>query len=216
MRVKRQRILLLHSVRPLAAVIGISHWRAPLASAIRILGGKYRRTTISQRSGSTPVRRSDRQRSNVNPSDCMHVVLGIGFSLAQWQSIEAQMTMLPAAWAKRRLTFGQHLLYANGLRLSEVRRARPQGQHALDAAFARKPCDHRWHAHRDRAAEPRACVAGNHDRLSRYRNSPRRRPDPKPDRLLAAQGCGRSRIAHALDDSPAVTARSRSYPTIRR
>jgi site-specific recombinase XerD len=45
---------------------------------------------------------------------------GRSFSLAQWQFIEAQLEMLPATSANRRLTFGLHLLYATGLRLSEV------------------------------------------------------------------------------------------------
>ena len=45
---------------------------------------------------------------------------GRSFSLAQWQFIEAQLKMLPATSANRRLTFGVHLLYATGLRLSEV------------------------------------------------------------------------------------------------
>ena len=42
------------------------------------------------------------------------------FSLAQWQFIEAQLKMLPATSANQQLTFGMHLLYATGLRLSEV------------------------------------------------------------------------------------------------
>ncbi|MBI3368801.1 MAG: tyrosine-type recombinase/integrase [Burkholderiales bacterium] len=45
---------------------------------------------------------------------------GRSFSLAQWQFIEAQLKMLPATSANQRLTFGLHLLYATGLRLSEV------------------------------------------------------------------------------------------------
>ena len=45
---------------------------------------------------------------------------GRSFSLAQWQFIETQLTMLPATSANQRLTFGLHLLYATGLRLSEV------------------------------------------------------------------------------------------------
>ena len=45
---------------------------------------------------------------------------GRSFSLAQWQFIEAQLEMLPATSANQRLTFGLHLLYATGLRLSEV------------------------------------------------------------------------------------------------
>lgn len=49
---------------------------------------------------------------------------GRSFSLAQWQFIEAQLKMLPATSANQRLTFGLHLLYATGLRLSEVVAAR--------------------------------------------------------------------------------------------
>ena len=45
---------------------------------------------------------------------------GRSFSLAQWQFIKAQLKMLPATSANQRLTFGLHLLYATGLRLSEV------------------------------------------------------------------------------------------------
>ena len=45
---------------------------------------------------------------------------GRSFSLAQWAFIEAQLKMLPATSANQRLTFGLHLLYATGLRLSEV------------------------------------------------------------------------------------------------
>lgn len=45
---------------------------------------------------------------------------GRSFSLAQWQFIEAQLTTLPATSANQRLAFGLHLLYATGLRLSEV------------------------------------------------------------------------------------------------
>jgi site-specific recombinase XerD len=45
---------------------------------------------------------------------------GRSFSLAQWQLIEAQLKMLTSTSANRRLTFGLHLLYATGLRLSEV------------------------------------------------------------------------------------------------
>jgi site-specific recombinase XerD len=45
---------------------------------------------------------------------------GRSFSLAQWQFIEQQLTTLPATSANQRLTFGLHLLYATGLRLSEV------------------------------------------------------------------------------------------------
>jgi site-specific recombinase XerD len=45
---------------------------------------------------------------------------GRSFSLAQWQFIEAQLKMLLATSANQRLTFGLHLLYATGLRLSEV------------------------------------------------------------------------------------------------
>ena len=45
---------------------------------------------------------------------------GRSFSLAQWQFIEGQLKMLPATSSNQRLTFGMHLLYATGLRLSEV------------------------------------------------------------------------------------------------
>ena len=45
---------------------------------------------------------------------------GRSFSLAQWAFIEAQLKMLQATSANQRLTFGLHLLYATGLRLSEV------------------------------------------------------------------------------------------------
>ena len=45
---------------------------------------------------------------------------GRSFSRAQWSFIEAQLEMLPATSANQRLTFGLHLLYATGLRLSEV------------------------------------------------------------------------------------------------
>jgi site-specific recombinase XerD len=45
---------------------------------------------------------------------------GRSFSLAQWGFIEAQLTMLTSTSANQRLTFGLHLLYATGLRLSEV------------------------------------------------------------------------------------------------
>jgi site-specific recombinase XerD len=45
---------------------------------------------------------------------------GRSFSLAQWQFIEVQLKMLSATSANQRLTFGLHLLYATGLRLSEV------------------------------------------------------------------------------------------------
>jgi site-specific recombinase XerD len=45
---------------------------------------------------------------------------GRSFSLAQWQFIEEQLTLLSATSANQRLTFGLHLLYATGLRLSEV------------------------------------------------------------------------------------------------
>jgi len=45
---------------------------------------------------------------------------GRSFSLAQWAFIEGQLTMLAATSANQRLTFGLHLLYATGLRLSEV------------------------------------------------------------------------------------------------
>jgi site-specific recombinase XerD len=45
---------------------------------------------------------------------------GRSFSLAQWAFIEKQLYLLPDHSANKRLTFGLHLLYATGLRLSEV------------------------------------------------------------------------------------------------
>lgn len=45
---------------------------------------------------------------------------GRSFSLAQWAFIEGQLKMLTDTSANQRLTFGLHLLYATGLRLSEV------------------------------------------------------------------------------------------------
>ena len=45
---------------------------------------------------------------------------GRSFSLAQWGFIEGQLKSLSATSANQRLTFGLHLLYATGLRLSEV------------------------------------------------------------------------------------------------
>ena len=45
---------------------------------------------------------------------------GRSFSLAQWQFIEGQLKRLTNTSANQRLTFGLHLLYATGLRLSEV------------------------------------------------------------------------------------------------
>jgi len=45
---------------------------------------------------------------------------GRSFSLAQWAFIEQQLAMLPATSSNQRLRFGLHLLYATGLRLSEV------------------------------------------------------------------------------------------------
>jgi site-specific recombinase XerD len=45
---------------------------------------------------------------------------GRSFSLAQWDLIEAQLKMLKTTSANQRLRFGLHLLYATGLRLSEV------------------------------------------------------------------------------------------------
>jgi site-specific recombinase XerD len=45
---------------------------------------------------------------------------GRSFSLAQWAFIEGRLKMLPATSANQRLTFGLHLLYATGLRLSEL------------------------------------------------------------------------------------------------
>ncbi len=48
------------------------------------------------------------------------VSAGRSFSLAQWGFIEAQLKLLPQTSANQRLTLGLHLLYATGLRLSEV------------------------------------------------------------------------------------------------
>jgi site-specific recombinase XerD len=45
---------------------------------------------------------------------------GRSFSLAQWAFIERQLDMLEDSSAHQRLRFGLHLLYATGLRLSEV------------------------------------------------------------------------------------------------
>jgi site-specific recombinase XerD len=45
---------------------------------------------------------------------------GRSFSLGQWGFIEQQLTLLKETSANLRLTFGLHLLYATGLRLSEV------------------------------------------------------------------------------------------------
>ena len=45
---------------------------------------------------------------------------GRSFSVAQWGFIEEQLKTLPATSANQRLRFGLHLLYATGLRLSEV------------------------------------------------------------------------------------------------
>ena len=45
---------------------------------------------------------------------------GRSLSLAQWGFIEGQLHKLPSTSANQRLTFGLHLLYATGLRLSEV------------------------------------------------------------------------------------------------
>ena len=45
---------------------------------------------------------------------------GRSFSVAQWQFIERQLQTRPRTSANQRLAFGLHLLYATGLRLSEV------------------------------------------------------------------------------------------------
>ena len=45
---------------------------------------------------------------------------GRSFSLAQWGFIEGRLKMLTSTSANQRLIFGLHLLYATGLRLSEV------------------------------------------------------------------------------------------------
>jgi site-specific recombinase XerD len=49
---------------------------------------------------------------------------GRSFTRAQWDLIEAQLTMLPATSANQRLRFTLHLLYATGLRLQELVDAR--------------------------------------------------------------------------------------------
>ena len=54
----------------------------------------------------------------------LKVNAGRSFSLAQWAFIETQLKMLPVTSAHQRVTFGLHLLYASGLRLSEVVAAR--------------------------------------------------------------------------------------------
>ena len=45
---------------------------------------------------------------------------GRSLTLAQWQFVRRQLAMLPTTSANTRLAFGLHLLYATGLRLSEV------------------------------------------------------------------------------------------------
>jgi site-specific recombinase XerD len=45
---------------------------------------------------------------------------GRSLSVAQWGFVQGQLDMLPDTSAHRRLRFGLHLLYATGLRLSEV------------------------------------------------------------------------------------------------
>ena len=45
---------------------------------------------------------------------------GRSFTLALWEFVERQLKLLPVTSANQRLTFGQHLLYATGQRLSEV------------------------------------------------------------------------------------------------
>ena len=45
---------------------------------------------------------------------------GRSLTLAQWQFVRRQLEMLPTTSANTRLAFGLHLLYATGLRLSEV------------------------------------------------------------------------------------------------
>ena len=45
---------------------------------------------------------------------------GRSFSVAQWRFIQRQLEQLPETSAHKRLRFGLHLLYATGLRLSEV------------------------------------------------------------------------------------------------
>ena len=45
---------------------------------------------------------------------------GRSFSVSQWQFIEHQLALLKACSTQQRLSFGLHLLYATGLRLSEV------------------------------------------------------------------------------------------------
>ena len=54
------------------------------------------------------------------PASEPKVNAGRSFSLAQWGFIEAQLKLLLQTSANQRLIFGLHLLYATGLRLSEV------------------------------------------------------------------------------------------------
>ena len=73
---------------------------------------------------------------------------------------------------------------------SEGSRAICEGQHALDAAFAREPRD-RWRdADRDRATEPRACVAGHDDGICHDRKAA---PDEGGRGVLGKVGARRRR-----------------------
>ncbi|MBL8302441.1 MAG: tyrosine-type recombinase/integrase [Ideonella sp.] len=57
---------------------------------------------------------------SVPKSSTPKVNAGRSFSVAQWRFIEGQLEQLPTTSANERLRFGLHLLYATGLRLSEV------------------------------------------------------------------------------------------------
>ncbi len=57
---------------------------------------------------------------SVPKSSTPKVNSGRSFSVAQWRFIEGQLQQLPTTSANERLRFGLHLLYATGLRLSEV------------------------------------------------------------------------------------------------
>lgn len=57
---------------------------------------------------------------SVPKSSTPKVNAGRSFSVVQWRFIEGQLQLLPKTSAHERLRFGLHLLYATGLRLSEV------------------------------------------------------------------------------------------------
>lgn len=57
---------------------------------------------------------------SVPKSSTPKVNAGRSFSVAQWRFIEGQLEQLPESSTNERLRFGLHLLYATGLRLSEV------------------------------------------------------------------------------------------------